>query len=247
MARESESARHVYRGLWAVLARWFKVPEQPPTLLSFPGDQIESFRPSLGFLDYLKFQFWLGLLAIDIGLIILWVVLLVNEPLAAMVLAPVFLVAIVAPDILAYVALHLRYDTTWYVMSARSIRLRRGVWNIRETTITFENVQNVEFQQGPLQRHFGIANLIVQTAGGGGGAHPQQGQTSTHTGLIEGIADAQRIRDVIMTRVRRSRRAGLGDEHPDDKQRPTEIGSGWTPAHLQALREILRGVSGVRS
>jgi len=245
MTRQNDPARKVYRGIWAVLAKWFKVPEQPPTLLSFPGDQIESFRPSPGFLDYLKFQFWLGLLAVDIALIILWIVVLVNEPLAGVLLAPLFLLAIVAPDILAYVALNLRYDTTWYVMSARSIRLRRGIWIIRETTLTFENVQNVEFKQGPLQRHFGIANLIVQTAGGGGGAHPQQGQTSTHAGLIEGIADARRIRDVIMTRVRSSRRAGLGDEHPANT-RASGDGGGWTPAHLEALRairdEIRRGV-----
>lgn len=245
MGRQDDSARRVYRGVWAAMARWFKVPEAPPTLSSFAGDPIESFRPSRGFLDYLKFQFWLGLLAVDIGLIVLWVVVVVNEPTLGVVLAPLFVVAIVAPDILAYFALHLRYDTTWYVMSSRSIRLRRGIWVIRETTITFENVQNVEFKQGPLQRHFGIANLIVQTAGGGGGGggggrHPQQHQTSEHTGLIEGIAEAERIRDVIMNRMRQSRRAGLGDEQPASAGSAT--GPAWTPAHLKALREILRGV-----
>ena len=244
MAQQNDSARRVYRGVWALLAHWFKVPEAPPTLTSFAGDPIESFRPSPGFLDYLKFQFWLGLLAVDIGLIILWIVVLVNEPTLGVVLAPLFVIAIVVPDILAYVALNLRYDTTWYVMSSRSIRLRRGIWVIRETTITFDNVQNVEFKQGPLQRHFGIANLIVQTAGGGGGGggrHPQQGQTTEHTGLIEGIAEAERIRDVIMNRVKRSRRAGLGDEHPTAAKLPAS-GPNWTPAHLEALRDILRGV-----
>ena len=246
MGRQDDSARRVYRGVWAAMARWFKVPEAPPTLSSFADDPIESFRPSRGFLDYLKFQFWLRLLAVDIGLIVLWIVVVVNEPTLGVVLAPLFVVAIVAPDILAYFALHLRYDTTWYVMSSRSIRLRRGIWVIRETTITFENVQNVEFKQGPLQRHFGIANLIVQTAGGGGGGgHPQQQQTSEHTGLIEGIAEAERIRDVIMNRVRQSRRAGLGDEQPASAGSAT--GPAWTPAHLKALREILRGVRGVRS
>ena len=237
MANQNDPAKRVYRGVWAVLVGWFKVPEDPPSLTSFAGDPIESFRPSPGFLGYLKFQFWLGLLAVDIGLIILWVVVLIKKPLAAFVLAPVFVVAIVAPDILAYVALHLRYDTTWYVMSSRSIRLRRGIWDIRETTITFENVQNVAFTQGPLQRHFGIANLIIQTAGGGGGGNPQQGQSSPHTGMIEGIGDAQRIRDVIMNRVRRSRRAGLGDERPE-VVRSTASAPGWTPAHLEALRSI---------
>jgi membrane protein YdbS with pleckstrin-like domain len=245
MARENEPAQRVYRGVWAVLAEWFKVPRKPPTLLALGGEGVESFRPSPGFLDYLKFQFWIALLAIDLALFIFWIVLLVNEPLAGILLAPVFFVVAVLPDILAYVALHLRYDTTWYVMSGRSLRIRRGIWIIRETTITFENVQNVELKQGPLQRYFGIANLIVQTAGGSG-AKPQHGQTNPHLGLIEGIDDAKRIRDVIMSRVRLSRRAGLGDEHPDEGR----AASGepvWTPKHLEALRGIREEIAALRT
>ena len=47
---------------------------------------------------------------------------------------------------------------------------------VLETTITFENIQNVTVQQGPLQRLFGIADVRVDTAGGGGGGpHSQHG------------------------------------------------------------------------
>ena len=251
MAGESETARQVYRGIWAVLARFFKVPERPPTLLSIGGDEIQSFRPSPRFLDYLKLQFWIGLLLIDIALIVIWLVILFNNPLVALLLGPLFLVIIVLPDIVAYVALHLRYDTTWYVMSGRSLRIRRGIWLIRETTVTFENVQNVELKQGPLQRHFGISNLIVQTAGGGGGQGPQ-GQTNPHVALVEGIEDAKGIRDTIMAKVRRSRRAGLGDEGAEELRGPVP-GSGWTPDHIAALRAVrdevvaLRASSGPRA
>jgi hypothetical protein len=118
---------------------------------------------------------------------------------------------------------------------------------IRETTVTFENVQNVELKQGPLQRHFGFSNLVVQTAGGGG-ASKQKGhaQTNPHEGLVEGLADATRVRDLIMSRVRRSRRAGLGDEHPDDAV--SRSGSaGWSPAHVEALRAIRDEVVALRS
>jgi membrane protein YdbS with pleckstrin-like domain len=235
MPRESESARRVYGGIWAVLAGLFRVPKEPPGLVAMGAESIESFRPAPGFLDYLKFQFWIFLLLIDGALAVLWLVILVNSPLAAILLAPVFLVVMVVPDLVAYVALHLRYDTTWYVMSGRSLRIRRGIWVIRETTITFENVQNVELKQGPLQRHFGIADLIVQTAGGSG-AKPPQGQTNPHVGRIEGIDDPKRIRDVIMSRVRRSRQAGLGDERTDEL--PAGRDPRWTPVHLEALRAI---------
>ena len=79
--------------------------------------------------------------------------------LGALLALPAAAVAIL-PDIVAYVAIHLRYDTTWYVIGRRSLRIRRGIWIINETTITFENVQNIHITQGPLQRYFGIADLV---------------------------------------------------------------------------------------
>jgi hypothetical protein len=51
----------VYRGVWGILNRWFRVPQQPPTLPVGRGETVQSFRPANGFLRYLKLQFWLGL------------------------------------------------------------------------------------------------------------------------------------------------------------------------------------------
>jgi len=245
MARENRPAKQVYRGIWAILARFFKVPERPPSLLAVGGEQIDSFRPSPGFLGYLRFQFWLFASFIGAGLLVLSAVMLVNNPLVAVLLAPVLFIAVVMALVFAYVALSLRYDTTWYVMSDRSIRIRRGIWTMRETTITFENVQNVEFKQGPLQRHFGIADLIVQTAGGGGGSPAEGKHAPPPMGLIEGLDGAERIRDAIMTRVRQSRRSGLGDERPGEN-RPPGPGARWTPEHLEVLRDIRSGIAALR-
>ena len=162
----------LYHGIWAVLVRWFRVPAEPPTLPAVAAEPIQSYRPAAGFLRYLKFQFWLLLIVIDGGLLIVWLVLLVLVPLAGVLITPLALAVIIVPAILGYVAIHLRYDTTWYVVSDRSLRIRRGIWVIHETTITFENIQNVTVNQGPLQRWFGIADVLVQTAGGGGGGQP---------------------------------------------------------------------------
>lgn len=235
--------RPVYRGVWAVLAGLFKVPHQPPTLLALGGEEIDSFRPARGFLDYLRFHFWVVLALVDGGLLVLWMTLLARSPLAGLSTAPLFFLLIVVPDVVAWIAVQLRYDTTWYVMSGRSVRIRRGIWVIRETTATFENVQNVELKQGPLQRYFGIADLVIQTAGGGG-AKDEKGETNPHLALIEGVSDAERIRDVIMTKVRRSRRSGLGDEHDDDAHHAP---SGWSAEHVEVLRAIrdeVRGLAG---
>ncbi len=235
--RTEELTRWVYQGVWRVLADWFRVPQRPPVLPRQEGEAVESFRPAEGFLRYLKLQFWIWLVVIDLSILIGWIAITASAPGIGLLLALPALALAVVPDVVAYVAIHLRYDTTWYVMSDRSLRIRRGIWIIHETTITFENVQNVTLSQGPLQRWFGIGNVTVDTAGGGGqtqqAAHG--GQTSSaHQGLIEGIADAPRIRDLLLKQLRRSRSAGLGDEPTASV--PAE--TAWSPEHLRTLREI---------
>jgi len=235
--RVEQASRWIYRGLWSVLVQWFRVPPQPPTLPVAPGETLAAFRPAEGFLRYLKFKFWVVLTLIDGAILIGWLIVTAASPLAGAVLALPALAVAVLPDVVAYIAIHLQYDTTWYVMSGRSLRIRRGIWTIHETTITFENVQNVEVNQGPLQRWFGIADVHVDTAGGGGKQAAGAGQgsptTAGHRGLIEGVADAARIRDLVLSRLRRSRSAGLGDEHSSAS---TTVG--WTLDHVAVLREI---------
>lgn len=228
------AAAWIYRGLWAVLVDLFRVPRVAPTLPTRDGEGIETFNPAPGFLAYLKFWFWIALTAFDGALIAGWIAICVTSPFAGALLAlPVWALAIL-PDIVAYVAIHLRYDTMWYVMTPRSIRLRRGVWIVHEVTITFENVQNVKVASGPVQRWFGIANVVIETAGAGAGGPPGHGGPALNRGLIEGVADAARIRDLIMDRVRASRTAGLGDERAST----AHPGTGLSAAHIGVLREI---------
>ncbi len=222
-----------------MLVRWFRVPDQPPTLPVPPGETATSFRPAEGFLRYLKFYFWCFLTLFDGIVILVWVVLSIAIPLVGILTFLPMLVIVILPDILAYIAIHLRYDTTWYVVTSRSLRIRRGIWIIHETTITFENVQNLTVMQGRLERYFGIGNVVVETAGGGGKAKEAHGGqvVSGHTGLIEGVNNAAQIRDMILQFVRTSHTGGLGDE-PDHVHRPAQTASVWTAEHLAVLREI---------
>lgn len=236
-----KSTQWIYSGIWRVLVDFFRVPDHAPDLPVREGEYISRFQPAEGFLKYLSFLFWCFMGVTDIPLTIAWIagsVALFAFGLwwVALLIAPFALLIIVGPDIIAYVAIHLRYDTTWYVMTDRSLRIRRGIWVIHETTITFENVQNVKVQQGPVQRHFGIANLVVETAGGSsGGPHGKGGQGGmSHLGIIEGVANAEELRDRILLRLRASKTAGLGDE---DHHHDARAG-GLSPAHIAALREI---------
>jgi membrane protein YdbS with pleckstrin-like domain len=137
------------------------------------------------------------------------------------------------PHAFAYLALYLQYDTTWYVLSERSLRIRSGIWTINEATITFENIQNVTVESGPLERWFGIGNVIVDTAGGsaGGGEGHGKKASNLHRGEISGVSNAAEIRQLILNRLSLSKASGLGDE---DLQHPP----GWSPEHLATLREI---------
>jgi membrane protein YdbS with pleckstrin-like domain len=221
--------RRIYERLWHLLVRWFRVPDAPPSLPVPPGETAAAFRPAPGFLAYLKFRFWVLLALFEAGLLVGWIGITVALPwLGAILLLP-FLAAAVLPGIACYVALHLRCDTTWYVITSRSVRIRRGIWILHETTITFENVQNITVMQGPIERHFSIGNVVVETAGGGGRVAEAHGGRviAGHTGLIEGVANAAEIRDLILRHVRQTRTAGLGDE-----------GAPWSADHVALLREI---------
>ncbi|MCA9294704.1 MAG: PH domain-containing protein [Phycisphaerales bacterium] len=245
MSDEGPSIRHIgavervserfYTGLWSILVRWMRVPQDPPNLPASPGDEVIAIHPSHGFLRYLKLWFWIAAVSIDLVLLVLWIVLLVAVPWLGIVLAPLWWGVMLVPDIVAYIAIHLRYDTTWYVLSPRSMRLRRGIWTIKEITLTYENIQNVRVSQGPVERYYGIAKLQVETAGAG--AAGPHGTSVANVGIVEGIDNAEELRDMLMARVRASRSTGLGDElHEHEGHR--HAGEMWTQAHVDALRQI---------
>lgn len=112
--------------------------------------------------------------------------------------------------------IRLELDMLRYTLTDRAMRLRRGVRDVREVTISYANVQNVRYAQGPIQRAFGIADLVVDVAGGGGAVeHQQQLPAQLHQGRIVGISDPEALRDLILQRVRAIRGAGLGDDHEE--------------------------------
>lgn len=135
----------------------------------------------------------------------------------------------------------LDWENRWYMVSDRSLRIREGIWRIVEQTMTFSNIQNVAVRQNPLQRWFGIAEVEVRTAGGGGSQQSsgrQSGRHNLHLAYFRGVDNAGEIRDLILGRLRRLREAGLGD--PDDVQEAEESSS------LEAARELLAEARALR-
>lgn len=106
----------------------------------------------------------------------------------------------------------LDFEKRWYVVTDRSLRVREGILQVREATVTFANIQNISISQGPLQRLLGIADLRVDTAGGGGAAaHGNHGTPNLHTVWFRGVNNATEIKELMQLRLRPLKDSGLGD------------------------------------
>jgi membrane protein YdbS with pleckstrin-like domain len=220
-----------WRSLVAAVLRVPPEPQPPP------GDVHRTFRASRNFLRY-KLVKWGGKqLPTVVGLVVAGLIVIPNigPEIVAKVLRllevigwALFLLSI--PFSLAVVLLD--FEMRWYMMTDRSLRIREGIFIVREKTMTFANIQRTTVRQGPLQRLLGIADVEVRSAGGGSGSghDDEEGKSLVHVGHFRGVDDAERIRDLILEGVRRQRDAGLGD--PDDHAPPSLGGGGEAAAAL---------------
>jgi len=76
-------------------------------------------------------------------------------------LAPVVLVALY----LVIRAPLRRYHARGYQMGGDRLRVVRGLLRRRDTVVPFGRVQHIDVQQGPIERSYGLATLVLHTAG----------------------------------------------------------------------------------
>ncbi|NVI99658.1 PH domain-containing protein [Myxococcus sp. AM009] len=149
---------------------------------------------------------------------------------------------------ISFLVAWLDYEFRWYILSDRSLRIREGLVSLQEKTMTFANIQQVSIRQNPLQRVLGIANVKVETAGGGGRGSQEADAAHTeglHEAHFRGVNNPEEIRDVIMTRVRMHRDAGLGEPQPPEPALPPSAPPSAT-THA-AAQELLAEVRALRS
>ena len=95
--------------------------------------------------------------------------------------------------------------------------------------MTFANVQEIRLNANPIERLLGLANVEVQSAGGGG-SHDAHGIASSgQVAKFEGVDNAPFIRDLIVERLRVYRDSGVCEK-------TVETGE---PPSLRAAREVL--------
>jgi membrane protein YdbS with pleckstrin-like domain len=230
-----------YKTVRSATIRLLALPEGPPE--PPPGGAVvRTFNASRKYLHYRLLGPMLGaaiLFLVGIGLAVGSLaegILLLAAAVAVM--AGAILVAIVG-----YIANRLEYDLRYYILTDRSLRIREGVFFLRESTLTFANVQNLRIRKGPIQQLFGIADVLVDTAGGASGGKDPEGNAMQkgHRGTIQGIENPTEVRDLVLGLLKKYRDAGLGD--PDD----AHPAAATDDSAQERLREILAEVKGLRA
>lgn len=138
--------------------------------------------------------------------------------------------------IVTFLARRINFRLRWYIVTDRSLRIRSGVFVVKELTMTYRNIQEIRVTAGPVQHALGLATVEVHAAGGGGdGKHGGGG----HVGKLEGLSNANEIRDLMVERLRQYRDSGLGDTpHVDSAARESESEAAAARAVLDEVRAL---------
>ncbi len=253
----------MYSMLKSLVLKMCRVPPEPDDPMG-DVEQLKVFRASPAFFTY-RLCLWIlkntvlmlfALAAAGIGSVTIYSA--VKEisgsdklSVASAVIAAVLLLLFFTVQLaISYIVLRLDYEMRWYKITDRSLRIREGVVLVREMTMTFANIQNISITQGPVQKYFGISDLKVQTAGGGGlAASQQQGANQAsfnmHVGYFRGVDNAAYIRDMMASRLRKAKDAGLGDrdDEPGGARSETE---NENSSFIEALAALSSELSALR-
>jgi uncharacterized membrane protein YdbT with pleckstrin-like domain len=246
----------VYNSFRQFCERLLRIPREPEPP---PGDEAAAriFHAAPNFYKYLLLLWGLKTaVALFIILVALGVPLFAGavtlasqgKPAGWLLLIPVVVLALgIVGRLFALAILRLDFEKRWYVITDRSLRIREGVVSVSEMTVNFANVQNLSVSQGPIQRALGIADLQVETAGGGGGARNEQAARNMHTAIFRGIANAQEIRELIQERLKGLKDAGLGDpEDAHSAEAPQRMGVVAGDQFEMGLRQVLAEATALR-
>jgi uncharacterized protein len=94
----------------------------------------------------------------------------------------------------AYVAFN-RWRNTFWKLDEEALYVKRGKTWFKQICLPRSRVQHLDFERGPLERRYGLATLVVHTAG-------SQERALRQSGLL--LADAEYLREVLVPKDRRN-------------------------------------------
>lgn len=94
-----------------------------------------------------------------------------------------------ALPVLALAWARVRWRRTRWRLNERGLQVRRGVVFRKEVLVPRSRVQHLDLERGPIERHFGLATLVVHTAG-------TRMHALRQSGFLD--ADAVALRDALL-------------------------------------------------
>jgi uncharacterized protein len=130
---------------------------------------------------------------------------------------------LVIPPLFPIVVLpaYFRYHTMRYKFTDEGISMRWGILFRREIILNYARIQDIHLRSNFVERWFGLARVLVQTASGNAGAEM----------TIEGIKEFEAVRDFLYSKMR-----GVKDPHAPKAVAPANAGHDTELA--AALREV---------
>ena len=234
--------------------RLLRIPRDPE---SPPGDEasMRLFRAAPQFYKYLL-VLW-GVKSLAALFVISWIAIAPaagafaltkrghHSGLLLLFIPGVFGMLVVLLRLFALALVRIDFEKRWYLVTDRSLRVREGIVGVREMTVTFANIQNISISQGPVQRLLGIADLRVDTAGGGAVNDTKHPGMNLHTAWFRGVSNATEVRELIQQRLREFKDAGLGD-HEEQATRESSNSPPVSADFIAALRALRDEASALR-
>ncbi|MEM9825533.1 MAG: PH domain-containing protein [Planctomycetota bacterium] len=105
------------------------------------------------------------------------------------ILAAIVMLTVIVAALLIGVFPRADYRRYRYRLNDQGFEIRSGIFWRNIILVPHERVQHADVTQGPLQRHFGLSNLTIHTAG-----------THNATVVLEGLSEqvAQQLRDQLV-------------------------------------------------
>lgn len=170
---------------------------------------VRELKPEPGWLTLRYLGVCLGAVGPLIGAVLAGGTLIATLPSSGWIFAATILLAVFAVLGFGLVATRLDYELRHYLVGDKSLRVSQGAIVRREVTLSYANVQNLEVTQGPFEMLFQIKTLTISTAGGS--ARP--GTVNPHLAKLEGLKNADEVKQLILGMLKGQKDAGLGEPH----------------------------------
>jgi len=107
--------------------------------------------------------------------------------------------------IVLFLPMFFKYETLKYRFDDDGMSMSWGILFRREIYLTYRRIQDIHLTRNIIQRWLGLATVSIQTASG----------SSTPEMSVEGILEADALRDFLYTKMRGAREHHEEGAHPD--------------------------------